>query len=69
MDQAKQEWAKQTKAAGGKGWPLGKLKKAKALAEKMKPDGEIDNPHALSRWAVARGAIVGKIHRAPARAE
>ena len=57
MDAKVQKWAKMTKSAGGKGWPVDKVRKAKKLAEKLKGSGAIDNPHALARWAVARGAV------------
>ncbi len=57
MDRKVQAWAKA--AASGKGkWPPEKLAMAKRLAEKLKKHPEIDNPHALARWAVARGAKV-----------
>lgn len=46
-------WAKKA-AEDDTGWPVEKMKKAKRLAESMKGKDEIDDPHALSRWMVAR---------------
>ena len=57
MDAKQAEWAKETKAAGGKGWPAGKIKKAKKLAENLKGSAAVGSPQALARWAVARGAL------------
>lgn len=59
MDEKIQKWAKQAKKKGT-GWPKEKLEEAKLLAEKLKGKSNIDNPHALARWMVARGAKVKK---------
>lgn len=66
MDPKLAKWAKEAAEKDQK-WPSGKLDKAKALAEKLKDKdaekggkGGVGNPHALARWAVARGEAVKK---------
>jgi hypothetical protein len=54
MDKAMLAWARKAGKGDGK-WPKPEIKAAKKLAEKLKGKGAIDNPHALSRWMVARG--------------
>lgn len=55
MDKKVQAWAKKA-AAKGTGWPKEKLKAAKKLGKKLERAEGIDNPCALARWMVARGA-------------
>lgn len=57
MNKELEDWAKRRSEKKGNKWPREKLRKAKRLAEKMKGNPDIDNPHALARWAAARGRI------------